>query len=127
VRGTANAEHDSDDDLRSMSWSQLRELVRAGHLVCCHTRTHVRMGGVVDLEILIPEIVDAGDYLETQLGAAIAGFCWPVAMYGATSTAEALVRERYRYALCSGSRPLRGHHDPFRVYRTNLEASWSLD
>jgi len=41
--------------------------------------------------------------------------------------AEAAVRATYRYALCDGSLPLFKGHDPYRIHRTNIEASWPSD
>jgi peptidoglycan/xylan/chitin deacetylase (PgdA/CDA1 family) len=126
VRAGTDAEHASDEEQRSMSWEQARELVTRGHRICSHTLTHEVITAATDDTILAHEIRDSRFRLEEQLGSAVAGFCWPVARDSAADTARALVRQTYAYALVGDTRPLRRGHDPYEIWRTRLEASWPL-
>jgi peptidoglycan/xylan/chitin deacetylase (PgdA/CDA1 family) len=127
VRAGADAEHADAADRRALSWEQLRDLVRRGHVVCSHTRTHRRIVAGMSAAELRDEIVESRRRLERELGAPVAGFCWPVARDPKANAADVLVRETYDFALVGDSRPLRVVRDRHRIARTNLEASWPLD
>lgn len=127
VRRHRNEEHATDDDLYSLAWDQLRDLARRGHRICCHTSSHQQIGLSTSPEIVHREIVDARGELEARIGGTVDGFCWPVAFHSVSDDADRAVRATYRYALCSGGTPLFAPHDAYRIYRTNLEASWPLE
>lgn len=127
VRTAADAEHAGRDDLRAIGWAELGEIAARGHRICCHTETHVRITGSTPPSILADEIEGAREHIEREVRAPVDGFCWPVAVPRRADTAAAMVRHAFRYALCDGPRPLLPPHDPFRIYRTNVEASWPLE
>ena len=127
VRAGIDAEHASDDEQRSMSWAQARDLVARGHRICSHTLTHEVITAGTDDTTLAREIRDSRFRLEEELRSTVAGFCWPVVRDPAADTALALVRRTYAYALVGDTRPLRRGHDPYEIWRTRLEASWPLD
>jgi peptidoglycan/xylan/chitin deacetylase (PgdA/CDA1 family) len=124
VRAGSDPEHACDEDRRSMSWEQTRDLVARGHRICSHTVTHEVITASTDLATLTHEIRDSRSRLEEKLDGPVTGFCWPVARDPAAHAALALIRETYSYALVGDTRPLRRGHDPFEIPRTRLEASW---
>lgn len=127
VRAEPDAEHATDDDMRAMSWEQVRDLVVRGHRVCCHTAGHVRIDRTTPAEVLQREIVEARAALEQQLGSTVDGFCWPVEYDARAREAVALARRTYRWTLITDTRPVRRGHDPFAIHRTRIEASWPVE
>ena len=71
------ASHKHYDDGRiALSWDEVRELDRKGHIVGCHTKTHRRMTPDCPRETFDHEIFDSKRTLEAQLGHAVETFCW---------------------------------------------------
>lgn len=122
-----DAEHAGPDDLYGLSWDDLRGLVAAGHRICAHSRSHRRIDAADPPQTLEDEVVAAREIMEREIAAPVDGFCWPFGRDPRAIEAERLVRRTYRYALLGGAPPLRGPSDPFRIARTNLEASWPDD
>jgi peptidoglycan/xylan/chitin deacetylase (PgdA/CDA1 family) len=60
----------------AMSWDEIRDAVRRGHVVGSHTYTHHRLPETTPDEVLRREIVDSKAALEAQLGAEVPIFCW---------------------------------------------------
>jgi peptidoglycan/xylan/chitin deacetylase (PgdA/CDA1 family) len=112
----------------AMSWEEIRRLA-ARHVVGCHTRTHRRLGSAVPPAVLDDEIAVARKDLEARLGRPVETFCWVGGEEaGYSATADRVVRAAgYRYAFMNDSAPIVTGTDPFRIQRTNIEASWSLD
>jgi len=128
VRPASDAEHLDDPDLRSLTWDEIRELIARGHQIACHSYTHCVIDANTPREVLVREILGARDALRARLpGVPIEGFCWPVNFDEQAIVAEDIVRANYQYALCGGSMPLFRGYDPFRIHRTNIEASWPLE
>lgn len=127
IRWAPDAEHAYDEDLLAMSWEQARELVARGHRICCHTLSHEVLSPRTPRRTLEAEVVDSRRRMEDELGVEVDGFCWPVKHDPTATAAERLVRDNYRYALITVTRPLRRGHDPLAVNRTQFEASWPLE
>ncbi len=127
IRWQPDAEHARDADLFAMSWDQARELVARGHRICCHTLSHEVLSPKTPQRTLESEVVDARHRMEDELGVPVDGFCWPVKHDRTATAAERLVRDTYRYALVTVTRPLRRGHDPLAVNRTQFEVSWPLE
>lgn len=119
--------HDDADDVRALTWSQVAELAERGHRISSHSATHARLSAAMPAERLYAEIVESRATIEQKAGVAVEGFSWPVLYHHRATDADALVRSHYRFALVGSSRRLRAAHDPFRIPRTNLEASWPAD
>lgn len=124
-----NEEHKVAEDLRALTWNQVRELAERGHRICSHSFGHLRLDTHAPADVLEREIVESRSRLEAELGGAaeVDGFAWPGAQYDPSPEAEALARSAYTYTLWGEARPLHRGHDIHRVYRTNLEPSWPLD
>jgi peptidoglycan/xylan/chitin deacetylase (PgdA/CDA1 family) len=117
-----------DEDARAMTWGQVSELAARGHRICSHSTGHGRITATTPAEAVDREVVESRLRIEARVpGISVDGFCWPIQFDVRATAAEAVVRTTYRYALCGGARALRPPHDPYRVYRTNVEVSWSPD
>lgn len=127
VRAGSDAEHADDEERRSMSWEQARELVDRRHRICSHTMTHRVITACTDRATLARQVCDSRQVLEERLDAPVTAFCWPVVRDPAAHEALALVRQTYSCALVGDTRPLKRGHDPYEIWRTRLEASWPLD
>ncbi len=125
VRAESDYEHCTDDDRLAMTWEQVRELAARGHRICSHSRTHLRITADTPVSDLQTEIVRSREEINQRLaGSEADGFCWPVVPDQLARAAKELMRSNYRYVLAGGSGPLFRGHDPYSIYRTNLEASW---
>src|SRR5262249_28296934 len=56
------------DDLGAMTWDDVRRVDRNGHVIGCHTKTHVRLSTSLTPEELDREIPQAKRRLEQELG-----------------------------------------------------------
>jgi peptidoglycan/xylan/chitin deacetylase (PgdA/CDA1 family) len=112
----------------AMSWEELRDLVRRGHVVGCHTRTHLRLADGTPPELLEDEIVAAKTDLEARLGGSVEHFCWVGGEEGSYSraAAERIRSAGYRYGWMTCSASCAAGTDPFHLHRTNVEPAWPL-
>jgi peptidoglycan/xylan/chitin deacetylase (PgdA/CDA1 family) len=123
----APTSHPSDGRI-AMSWDEARDLVRRGHVVGCHTRTHHRLGAETPPERLDDEIATAKSDLEQRLGGPVEHFCWvggEERSYS-RSAAERIRAAGYRYGWMACSAPCTAATDPLHLHRTNIEATWPL-
>ena len=127
VRAEPDAEHAGDDDLRAMSWEQVRDLVARGHRVCCHTTSHRRIDTATPAAVVHAELVAARALLEERLDTSVDGFCWPVEYDPQAAAAITVARSTYSWTLVTDTSPLRRGHDPYVVNRTRIEASWPVE
>lgn len=107
----------------AMSWDELRDLTRRGHVVGCHTESHRRMRGPLDEGLLERELVASKRAAEAALGSPVASFAW---VGGETDTYDAeaeaaIARAGFRFAFTTKSSPFRPGDDPLRIHRTILE------
>ncbi len=116
------------DGRLAMSWSELRTLAR-GHVVGCHTRTHLRLAATVPPARLEDEIVTARRDLEARIERPVDSFCWVGGEEESYSAEAARVVRRagYRYAFMTNNAPLAARTDPMQIQRTNIEADWPVD
>ncbi len=112
----------------AMSWDELRDLQRRGHVVGCHTRTHHRLSAATPPRQLDDEIVAAKCDLESRLGRPVEHFCWVGGEEWSYSRAAAeRVRDAgYRYGYMTCSRPCVAGSDRLKLHRTNVESTWPM-
>lgn len=60
-----------------MSWADVDWLVRNGHIIGAHTKTHPVLSTVVSRDNLIEEIVMSADAIESKLGVEVNCFAFP--------------------------------------------------
>jgi peptidoglycan/xylan/chitin deacetylase (PgdA/CDA1 family) len=115
-------------DRVAMSWDEVREAARRGHVIGSHTFTHHRLPTTTSDEVLRREIVDSKAALERELSAEIATFCWVGGEEHAYSArAAAAIRDAgYRVGLMTNNQVFRPGDDLLQVQRSNIEAAWPL-
>ena len=66
-----------DEDPRvAMTWDELRDVVARGHVVCCHTASHVGHGSIRDEADARRELVASRARLEAELGRPVRTICF---------------------------------------------------
>jgi len=108
----------------ALSWDEIRDLDRRGHVIGSHTCTHHRMVSSTPRETVRSEILDSKRLLETQLGHEVPVFCW-VGGEEETYSAEAAAAIRdagYRIAFQTHSFVIRPGTNLLQIQRTNVEA-----
>jgi peptidoglycan/xylan/chitin deacetylase (PgdA/CDA1 family) len=110
------------------NWEELRDLVRRGHVVGCHTRTHHRLSADTPPEQLDDEIVTVKADLEARLGRSVTHFCWVGGEERSYSraAAERIRAAGYRYGHMTCSSPCAAGTDRLHLHRTNVEPAWPL-
>ena len=111
-----------DEDITAMTWEQARGLVTRGHRIASHGCAHVPLSGELPRAVVEREVVESRRLLEARTETAVEGFCWPVR---APADIDPLIAATYDYALAGSSRSLRPPHHLHRIFRTNVEVSWS--
>jgi peptidoglycan/xylan/chitin deacetylase (PgdA/CDA1 family) len=111
-----------------MTYDQLRDLHARGHVIGCHTHSHVRLADDLTPEQLDDEIVASRRRLEAGLGQPVDTFCWvggDERSYGA-GAARVIAAANYRYVFMTNLSVLSRKTDPLWLDRTNIEADWPL-
>jgi peptidoglycan/xylan/chitin deacetylase (PgdA/CDA1 family) len=111
-----------------MDFNQLRDLHARGHVIGCHTHSHVRLVDELSTERLEDEIVASRGRLEAGLGSPIVMFCWVGGeewSYG-SGAARMISSTNYRYAFMTNLSVLCQNSDPLWLDRTNIESDWPL-
>ena len=114
-------------DTQALSWGDARDLVARGHRICSHTSTHAILSAGASPAQLRDEIERSRSELEARLDAPVDGFCWPRLFDPRATAADASVRRTFAWALTTRAQTIRRGHDPYRLGRINLEASWPTD
>jgi peptidoglycan/xylan/chitin deacetylase (PgdA/CDA1 family) len=115
--------HELDDDIEAPTWEELKAVVARGHEIWSHGVEHVQLVETTPTAVLEQEIAESKEILERQLGTTVRGYCPPVG-YSVPLRALAMIADTYELAF--GGRPARApvEGDPFRIPRSNVEASW---
>ena len=116
------------DERVAMSWDEIRDASRRGHVVGSHTYTHHRLPETTPDEVLRHEIVDSKARLEAQIGGEVPVFCWVGGEEPAYSAraAAAIRAAGYRIGLMTNNQVFRPGGDLLQVQRSNIEADWPL-
>lgn len=119
------ASHKRYDDGRvALSWGEVRELDRSGHIVGCHTRTHRRLTSELGPETINDEVFNAKRKLEAVLGHPVETFCW---VGGEPNTYNPRAFERirdsgYHYCFTTLVAPIVPRSDPLFLHRPGISA-----
>ncbi len=116
------------DSRVAMSWDEIRDASRRGHVIGSHTYTHRRLPETTPDEVLHHEVDDSKAALEAQLGADVSTFCWVGGEEHAYSqhAAVAIRAAGYRIGLMTNNQVFRPGDDLLQVQRSNVEAAWPL-
>lgn len=115
------------DGREYMTYEDMKDLQRRGHVIGCHTFTHHRMNHNDSKETLNHEILDSRKLLEEKLGTPIPYFCWCGGEEDTyTKEAADLIRKSYSYGFMTNNSLVTPNTDPYQLERTNVEARWPL-
>ncbi len=113
----------SADGRLVMNWKELRELKARGHVIGCHTRSHMRLRSGIGTERLGVEIRGSRKYLESGLDAEVRSFAW-VGGESDTYSPEAFMEisdAGFTNAFTTLSAPFLPGDDPLVIHRTILD------
>lgn len=118
VTNNINSEGEKD----SLSWSQLKELLKRGYEVGSHSYNHVDFGKEgIDFE---HELLDSKNYLQNKLGAEVRYFAFPFGKSANIST-EALIKlKEYGYAYAFSGICGNVDNTNFLLPRTYINSKW---
>jgi peptidoglycan/xylan/chitin deacetylase (PgdA/CDA1 family) len=114
----------SDAPRIALSWDEIRDLDRRGHVIGSHTCTHQRMKASLPPASVRSELFASKQILERQLGHEMPVFCWVGGEEGdySAEAAAALRDAGYRIAFQTHSHPIRPGTNLLQIQRTNIEA-----
>ena len=115
------------DGTEYMTYEHMKDLLKRGHVIGCHTYTHHRMDESDSDETLNHEISEAGMKLEQELGSPVDIFCWCGGEENTyTRNAAALIRKYYQWGFMTNNDLIVPETDHYQLQRTNVEARWPL-
>jgi peptidoglycan/xylan/chitin deacetylase (PgdA/CDA1 family) len=89
---------DKTKKLTSMSWVEIKQLIKDGHTIGCHTGSHARLSDIQDHEKLWTEIVDSGNKIEEKTGIGVEHFAYTFGDISSMSQEALFIAgRRYRY------------------------------
>ncbi|MGZ3884481.1 MAG: polysaccharide deacetylase family protein [Bacteroidia bacterium] len=114
-----------EEDTTALSWSELRDIVRHGHEIGCHTLTHTLEAGKSGAGNSEAEIVKSKAVIEQELGIKVDSFCSiNNTLQSVGKKEKELIGQHYRFHFTT----LPGYNginkDPLFIKRRNVEAHW---
>lgn len=110
----------------ALSWDEVREIERRGHVVTCHSMNHKRLSESLTQSELEVEIRDAKQLLEVRLGHEVELFTWVGGeewAYG--RRAFALMKAvGINYIFCTNCAPITARQSPLFLERYHIEPSF---
>ena len=119
----------SDADALAMSWTDIKDLERRGHVVTCHSMNHKRLSDSLTDAELYEEIVNAKRELECRLEHSISGFTW-VGGEDASYSKRAfdlMPQAGYLEIFSTNCQPIVAYQSPFFLDRSNIDVGLSLN
>lgn len=115
------------DNWRPLRSADIRALHHSGHVIGNHTWAHARLSRV-PLQDLPGQIDRAADAIESWTGTRCRAFAWTFAWDAITREARdaALRRHEFVFGACPGTARASAV-DPHLIFRTHVEAGWSVD
>jgi peptidoglycan/xylan/chitin deacetylase (PgdA/CDA1 family) len=111
-----------------MSFQEMRDLIDRGHVIGCHSHSHIGLSDQLSDADLVREIPESRAILQNALGDPIDNFCWVGGgehTYSARA-ARAIEDAGYSHAFMTNLLVATNQTDPLWIERTNLEADWPL-
>ncbi|MEZ4800753.1 MAG: polysaccharide deacetylase family protein [Flavobacteriales bacterium] len=115
----------SNSDVTPMTWEELEELVSMGHVVGCHTHSHLLHPDMNETDSR-KEIVESKKLLEDKLSIQITHFASPNnTLESVNENSAQLIRDNYKYHHTTVPGLFRKHLvDDHLVFRRNIEVHW---
>jgi peptidoglycan/xylan/chitin deacetylase (PgdA/CDA1 family) len=111
----------------ALSWDNLREIKRRGHVVTCHSMTHKRLSQSLTQTELEVEIRDAKQLLEAQVGHTVDIFTWVGGEEWAycRGAFELMTEVGIEYIFCTNCAPITAKQSPLFLERYHVEPDYS--
>ena len=93
-------------DYAAMSWSDVEWLLKDGHSIGAHTRTHPNLKYVPDELLIKDEVITSADRIEDRLGLELSSFAYPFGSISSVSKsviASAMLRFSYGFSNVRGT------------------------
>lgn len=113
----------------ALSWEEVHEIDRRGHVVTCHSMNHIRLSDELTHSDLEFEIRASKDMLESQVGHAIDAFTWVGGeewAYGRKAY-EMTLAAKYALAFCTNCAPITAKQSPFFLERYHVEPNYKMN
>lgn len=113
----------------AMDWAELRDLVRRGHAVGCHTHSHARLHSGIGEDEARRELADCVRAIEDATGSRPRSFAWVGGeswTYGPGGM-MALRGAGFDFAFSTKSGPVKPGDEPLCLHRTVLDADMDFD
>jgi peptidoglycan/xylan/chitin deacetylase (PgdA/CDA1 family) len=113
----------------AMSWEDVKDLERRGHVVTCHSMNHKRLSSELSDDELFDEIVASKSQLESRLGHPVTGFTWVGGEEFSYSRRayQSIIQANYSEVFCTNSEPITARHNPLFLDRSNVESHFDLN
>jgi peptidoglycan/xylan/chitin deacetylase (PgdA/CDA1 family) len=112
-----------------LSWDDVRDLERRGHVITCHSMNHQRLSDSLSDEQLHEEIVRSKSLMESRLGHPVTGFTWVGGEEFSYSRRafNTMVQANYSEIFCTNNEPIVARQNPLFLERSNIEAHFSMN
>jgi peptidoglycan/xylan/chitin deacetylase (PgdA/CDA1 family) len=113
----------------AMSWEDIIDLDKRGHVIGSHTKTHYRMEKNAPLRRIEEEITNSKNILEEKLNHEINIFAWvggEVGNYN-PNAANRIKKAGYKYSFMTNSAIICPNTNKLQLRRTQVESWWPLD
>ena len=112
----------------AMSWDDIRDLERRGHIITCHSMNHKRLSDELTDAQLQEEIILSKAMLEAKLGHPITGFTWVGGEEESYSRRafKFIQQAKYTEVFCTNSEPITGKQNQYFLERSNIEVDFNM-
>lgn len=113
-----------DTDEKFLTWTQIKQLHKAGWTIGCHSSTHSDFSKLSNDEI-VKEIIDSKKVLETKLGFSIDSIAYPKGSYS-NKIIKAVGRAGYKYGFTIEAGVIDQDSKSFELPRTIIDSTHSV-
>lgn len=120
---------ESNNERIALSWEEVKEIERRGHIVTCHSMNHKRLSDKLTQADLEVEIKDSKELLELRLGHPINIFTWVGGEewgYGRRAY-DKMLEAGYSLVFCTNCAPITARQSPFFLQRYHVEPDYGLN
>jgi peptidoglycan/xylan/chitin deacetylase (PgdA/CDA1 family) len=113
----------------AMSWEEIKEIERRGHIITCHSMFHNRLSTKLTHEQLYVEIIDSKKLLEINLNHSVNIFTWVGGEEWAYSNSayKILTKANYEMIFCTNCAPIKANQNPHFLERYHIDPNYSLN
>ena len=112
----------------ALSWDEIQEMERRGHVVTCHSMNHKRLGDELTEAELEVEIKHSKQMLESRLKHPIDSITWvggEERAYGRNAF-EMMLTARYSLIFCTNCAPIRAGQSPYFLQRYHVDPLYNV-